>query len=506
MKKLRLKLLLSLVTFALIIVAVMSYVNRQILVTEIREQEASNRVLIEDHILTDMQTVDNAHYYFDKTVADKMEQELRALLVEYEENPNIATWNLEQMKQEHGMDIYILDQANTVIYTTFSQDQGLNFSECCKKFSTLLDERRKTGEFFTDGIDVSTTTGEIRKFSYLASPDQKYLFELGILLEDVPVFQTFNFVKTANSLVEKYNDLLEVKTINAGGVFLDDSQHTRIVVSEKSEEFQEHFNKARQTMKATEYKKELGNGYVETVRFLPYEAETVRGESTSRLVYVKYGNHSELAALAKNTKQFWLLLIIAMLTSLILLLVIIKLLTKTMNLATYDSLTGVYNRATYISKMDSLLKKRKNNRIGLLLIDLDNFKLVNDQYGHAEGDKILIETARVLNQAVKDKGFVVRFGGDEFAIVLYDTDEEDLQQLADIILQKVRTLKYTDSESWAIVSVSMGGSICDNVNESEMSLFIHADQALYQSKNAGKDQYSSYYEVAATKEMEMKKE
>lgn len=506
MKKLRLKLLLSLITFALILVVVMSYVNRQMLVIDIRAQEATNRILIEEHILNDMQTVDNAHFYFDKNVSDTMEDELRALVAYYEKNPSIATWDLQQMKNEHGMDIYILDQTNTVIYTTFAQDKGLSFSQCCKNFSTLLDERRKSGEFHTDGIDVSTTTGAVRKFGYLGTPDQKYLFELGIDLNDVPVFHAFDFVKTANSLVEKYQDLLDVKTINAGGIFLDDSQDMRIAVGDQSKLFQEHYKKAKRTLQPTEYKTQLDNGYVETIRFLPYEAETIRGESTNRIVYVKYGNISKLAALAKNTKQFWFLLIIAMVTSLILLLVIIKLLTKTMNLATYDALTGVYNRATYITKMDYLLKKRKENTPGLLLIDLDNFKQVNDQFGHVEGDKVLIETARVLSQAVSTEGFVVRFGGDEFAIVLYDTDDHDIQQLAQTILQKIRSLTYIESDGWAVVTVSMGGAICESVDESELSLFVRADQALYRSKNVGKDRYSSYDEVAADKETVHKKE
>lgn len=105
-----------------------------------------------------------------------------------------------------------------------------------------------------------------------------------------------------------------------------------------------------------------------------------------------------MEALQKNTKQFWVLLVIALVTAFVMLLVINKILSKTIHLATFDPLTGVYNRATYIRKMDSLLKKRKINRPGLLLIDLDNFKQVNDQFGHAEGDHILIGTAKILKK------------------------------------------------------------------------------------------------------------
>ncbi|WP_155592702.1 GGDEF domain-containing protein [Lysinibacillus cavernae] len=499
MKNLRIKLLLSLIVFTVILVAVISYVNRQILVADIEKQSAMNRVLIENHILTDMQIVDNAHFYFDKNISDKMEQELIKLKKYYRENSTIATWDLQQIKNNIGMDIYIVDQSNTVIYTTFEEDIGLNFSLCCQRFSALLDERRASGEIFTDGIDISTTTGEYRKFGYLATHDKKYLLELGIDLLDDPVFQTFNFEKTAENLVAKYDNLVEVQTINAGGVFFDDSKSNKITVKDQSKQFQKYFKKARGKMEPVEYQRAFKNGYIETNLFLPYEAENIRGESSKRIVYVKYGNFTKIEALKKNTKQFWILLSIAILISLIMLLVINKILSKTIHLATYDALTGVYNRATYIRKIENLLRKRKTNVPGLLLIDLDNFKQVNDQFGHVEGDYILIETARILKHEVINNGFVVRFGGDEFGIVLYDTTEQHMQQVAETILAQIRTVKHEGHaiEKWSVLSVSMGGAIYNHAEDTEMSLFDRADKALYQSKNAGKDQYSSYAEVAA---------
>lgn len=497
MKNLRIKLLLSLIAFAVILVAVISYVNRQILVADIEKQVAMNKVLIENHILTDMQTIDNAHFYFDKNMSEKMEQELRNLKNYYRENPNIATWDLQEMKNKHGMDIYIVDQSNKVTYSTFAKDIGLDFSRCCQRFSALLDERRASGEFYSDGIDISTTTGEYRKFGYLATHDKKYLLELGIDLLNDPVFQTFNFEKTADYLIAKYKDLVEVQTINAGGVFFDNSRTKRNNVQDHSEQFQKYFELAKKKMEPVEYQT-LDHSYIETHLFLPYEAETVRGESSKRVVYVKFVNFTKIEALQKNTQQFWILLTIALLTSFIMLLVINKILSKTIHLATFDPLTGVYNRATYIRKIDNLLRKRKMNVPGLLLIDLDNFKQVNDQYGHVEGDHILIETALILKRVVKNNGFVVRFGGDEFAIVLYDTTEQHMQQIAESILTQIRTVQYErrTSEKWSVLSVSMGGSLYF-AEDTEMSLFERADKALYQSKNAGKDQYSSYQEVAA---------
>ncbi|MEK5232920.1 GGDEF domain-containing protein [Lysinibacillus sp. FSL K6-0232] len=498
MKNLRIKLLLSLIAFAVILVAVISYVNRQILVADIEKQMAINRGLIESHILTDMQAVDSAQFYFDQNTSDKLEQELRDLASYYRENPNIATWNLEQMKDRIGMDIYILDQTNTVVYTTFYKDLGLNFAECCQRFSALLDERRASGEFYTDGVDISTTTGEYRKYGYLATHDKKYILELGINLLDDPIFQTFNFEKTANYLIAKYTDLMDIQTINAGGIFFNNAKAKRITVQDQSEQFQQYFGLALKMMKPVEYQKTLDHGLSETHLFLPYEAETVRGESSKRIVYVKYGNFTKLEALQKNTRQFWFTLSIALLTSFIMLLVINKILSKTMQLATFDPLTGVYNRAAYVRKLDKLIRKRKKKMLGLLLVDLDNFKQVNDQFGHAEGDSILIDTAKILKQIVKNSGFVVRFGGDEFAIVLHHATEQHMQQMANAILTQIRAARYKGKQ-WSILSVSIGGAIYQS-GDTETSLFMRADQALYQSKHAGKDQYSSYAEVAATKE------
>ena len=91
---------------------------------------------------------------------------------------------------------------------------------------------------------------------------------------------------------------------------------------------------------------------------------------------MEYGNKKELASLDRLTYQFWIVLIIAVVTSFILLVTITRILTKTINLAKFDPLTGAYNRASYLIEMEQLLQR--NGQTGLLLFDLDNFKKVND--------------------------------------------------------------------------------------------------------------------------------
>ena len=132
------------------------------------------------------------------------------------------------------------------------------------------------------------------------------------------------------------------------------------------------------------------------------------------------------------------------------------------------------------------------NTPGLLLIDLDNFKKANDQYGHIVGDNVLKELTQALEEVVGIAGFIVRLGGDEFGVVLEDTNKQDMESKAMAILHKIRQLKHQLSinDVWTHLSVSIGGAISTNPQELEIDLFIRADEALYNSKDEGKDRFT----------------
>ncbi|MFF5994206.1 GGDEF domain-containing protein [Lysinibacillus sp. KU-BSD001] len=492
MKKLQIRLLLCLITFSIILVSVVTFTNRELLRKDIKAEQQKSWELIENHILSDMTIIDNAHYYFDSVVSEQLETELRKMAALYEENPDVSKWDLEALKAQHGYEIYILDETNTVIHTTFTSDLGLSFSACCSKFSAGLDKRRLSGEYYSDAINISTTTGELWKYSYLATPDKKYLLELGLNASNVDLFQKFNFFKTATDLNNKYNDLLEVRILNSGGYYLDANPGEDYKIKHEDERFKEAYEKALQTMEPVEYTDQLADGYMEISRFIPYQAEQVRGASTKRVIYMKYGNSNELASLERNIQQFWLILVIAIVTSLILLVVISGILTKTIRLATFDPLTGVNNRASYVNVMDELLQRKRKDNVGLLLVDLDNFKQVNDQYGHMEGDRVLVETGAILKNVVKKEGIVARFGGDEFAIVLPNTTVDRIEAIAHEVLQAFRMKKKGADEAWEVLSISVGGALQQEEKETEAMLFTRADKALYQSKNRGKDCYTMY--------------
>ena len=488
MRNLRLKLLVSLMIFAIVLVTVVMWTNRQLLITDIKEQQHNSIELIENHIVNDMKTIDNVHYYFDYTLSDQLEVELRKMVAYYEQNPDVLSWDLEAMKQEHGMEIFIIDEKNTIIHTTFTRDLGFDLSSA-EAFAKVLNERRMSGEYYSDAINTNTATGELWKYSYLATADKKYVFELGIKPTDVELFQKFDFLQTATNLKNKYDDLIEVRILNARGYYLDANGEANYTIEHQSEQFKEAYQKAVDTMSPIEYTEKFEHGYIETTRFIPYEAEQIRGTTTKRVIYMEYGNTKELASVKRLTKQFWVILVIAIVTSLILLVTIIRILTKTINLATFDPLTGAHNRASYLNEMEQLLKR--NGQTGLLLFDLDNFKKVNDCYGHIEGDRILIETVSILKAVAKKDGMVVRFGGDEFAIIVNNATLEKMHAIANKVLEEFHLRKNGTDEVWHPLSISAGGALQQEEDETEVTLFMRADQALYQSKNNGKDCYTA---------------
>ena len=156
-------------------------------------------------------------------------------------------------------------------------------------------------------------------------------------------------------------------------------------------------------------------------------------------------------------------------------------------MATKDSLTGVGNRAGFEQAMLRQLgwAQRHNEPFALLIIDLDNFKYVNDNYGHSEGDKVLVHIASHLTKVLRDEDEAFRFGGDEFCCVL---DCQTQQQLA-CAAQRIQTsINRSQYLSRLGISCSLGGAVYRDADTTE-ALFDRADNALYRVKNSGKNSY-----------------
>lgn len=162
-----------------------------------------------------------------------------------------------------------------------------------------------------------------------------------------------------------------------------------------------------------------------------------------------------------------------------------------------DDLTGLYNRAYFINSLDLELKRAKRQKysIALIMMDIDDFKLYNDQLGHFEGDMLLRELAQVLRLSVREVDMAVRYGGEEFAIIMPYTDRCEAVTVAERVLDAIRNHPYSNSLIHQVkpVSMSAGISVFPNDAESVNDLICRADEMLYRAKRSGKNQVCNRY-------------
>ncbi len=154
-----------------------------------------------------------------------------------------------------------------------------------------------------------------------------------------------------------------------------------------------------------------------------------------------------------------------------------------------DSLTGVFTRngGTQLLKQDWQEAILKQEPLLILLLDVDNFKKVNDTYGHDVGDVVLKDTCSAIHAHIRKTDYMIRWGGEEFIVVCKDVDPELSSVVAEKILSAVRELTFCGGSGSFHVSVSIGGAWSKTEDVSYEVTLKRADQALYAAKNAGKD-------------------
>lgn len=168
-------------------------------------------------------------------------------------------------------------------------------------------------------------------------------------------------------------------------------------------------------------------------------------------------------------------------------------------LASVDGVTGVYNHRYFQTRLEEEIVRAndKNNSLGMIMIDVDNFKKYNDTYGHKAGDVLLSKTSEIFMTETRKQDIVCRYGGDEFAILMPEAGSKGIL----LVTERIRKAfnEMTSSEEFYRlpdpITLSVGYSIYPDLARNKDDLIMQADSALYQAKNMGRNNVQLYRDV-----------
>jgi diguanylate cyclase (GGDEF)-like protein len=164
---------------------------------------------------------------------------------------------------------------------------------------------------------------------------------------------------------------------------------------------------------------------------------------------------------------------------------------RLLQMAMTDPLTGLLNRRAFYERLPVVFaeSRRHGKPLSVLLLDVDDFKACNDRFGHDVGDQVLALFSHVLRQTVRASDMVVRYGGEEFLVLLPETGEEDAMKLGDRILRDMRSTAWPNGT----VTASIGCASLSAKTPSGAAIVAEADEALYSAKRCGKDCVVHYH-------------
>ena len=162
-----------------------------------------------------------------------------------------------------------------------------------------------------------------------------------------------------------------------------------------------------------------------------------------------------------------------------------------------DGLTQLYNRSHWQSRLNEEFSRaaRYESPLTLIMFDLDHFKSINDTYGHLGGDAVLTTVARIVRESVRENDIPGRYGGEEFGVILVNTDEEGATVVAERIRSTIEATPIPYEEGEISATASLGVSVYEPGIDDAEELIANADAALYYCKEHGRNQVSCYSKI-----------
>ncbi|HKL74427.1 MAG TPA: GGDEF domain-containing protein [Halanaerobiales bacterium] len=475
---------------------VISIANYQSTKEVIREKYESRQLMIERNILQTINNINDSYKIAEEQLNEEMREYSQVMINKYKNNPNVNEWDLQKLKERfEGYNIYIINDNLKVIRTTFEKDLGLDFSKY-KSFAKILRDRLNGDTFVVDRLDLATQTGEIKKYSYMPTPDNKYLLELSINAQHkFPSLKNLDLFGDASQLTEEYNLIEEISFFSVEPI---DYEVAKLRSSKKPylepdvAEVEDELARKAIINKESQSKTIKNNGNEYTYKFFPAlfaDREDRDGGWNSYVVALKYDNQVMQQEIAKHRGLFSLNIILMLIVFISFISVVVYLLNKFEYQAYHDQLTGLAGRKLFEEKFEKQKNKAKgnSNKFAILFLDIDKFKRINDEYGHNIGDHVLKNIAVRLKSNLKSKDCLARLGGDEFVIMIADLGSKEQAEEIGYRILKVFDEPIVIEGQQLKINISGGISIYPEDGKELENLIKNADYAMYQAKKGEKD-------------------
>lgn len=456
--------------------------------TFIRESFRTKRDLVEQNVRSSLEDTETAHQLIGHYVGSDMEEKSTLLAEKYEDSRDVLSWDLDHYRELFGgeYEIYIIDEELEIVHTTFEPDLGLDFNQW-PAFARLVRERLEGDSFVADRSELSVSTGRLTKYSFLPTFDNRYIIQLSKEF-DTEVAETggINLLNLAERLREDYGSIEAINFYKPTGGRIDDDAPTN-VSHDLDPQTEEHVTAAfeNNTVVTREGSDLLSYRYLPMVVYdeEPAEEENINLWS-SFVAEIVYDGSPEQAAIRTNRSNLVQQIVFVTVVFLGFSAVMDRLLRNEEYHAEHDSMTELPNRAAITRLIGERVESahRAEERFAVLFLDIDDFKTVNDEYGHHVGDTLLTILARRLRTSLREEDRVGRLSGDEFIIVLHRIESE--RDIDAIVRKLVDTIGGTVKiEDLALrMTVSIGATIFPDDAESSDELLQRADKAMYRIK------------------------
>jgi len=448
--------------------------------------------LIEQSIINETKYTEILSIIAERDLEEDMKKTSHELVELYKENPHILKWNMVDLKHSYGdFDIYIIDEDMKIVSSSIEEEIGMSFADL-PSFSRTLKRRMSGNEFESDSINFSMLESELKKYSYMPTPDNKYLIELSVTIKDrYPELENLNILYLSKRLINKYPFIeniqvykYDIDTKKSEMLFYDEDTLIGNRTFEKNEEL---IRNSFETLEIQEHIVTVNGGNY-TVRYIPHNlmaSEMRMNWWGTYVIEIVYNDFDLTKSINKQRTVFYQSIILTSIIYIALSYMIIYTILKNRKMAYTDYLTQIPNRKKFEEYMENAILEadKKKTKIAVFFLDLDGFKDVNDIYGHNTGDKILQEVALRLKSSMPKNGVICRLGGDEFVGAI--TGFTEINHIDDNINQISNVFKtnFEIEENKISINSSIGISIYPGCSNSVEQLVHLADEAMYFAKH-----------------------